>query len=194
MNILRIDASANTEGSKSRALIDRLLSSGGHCALTTRDLTDPIPHIDSAWIAANTTAEEDRTPAQRETLALSDRLIEEIEDAELLVIGLPVYNFSMPAALKAWVDQVCRARRTFRYTPNGPEGLLTGKRAIVVYVAGGTGMGSEIDFASGYMRHMLGFIGISDVTFVNAGQHMADDGVLSRAEAEVDKLSAQLFE
>jgi len=194
MKTLRIDASANTEGSKSRVLIDRLLQHAGGGTVIARDLTDPIPHVDRGWIAANTTAEEDRTPAQRETLALSDLLIEEIEAAELLVIGLPVYNFGVPAALKAWVDQVCRAHRTFRYTPNGPEGLLTGKRAIVIYVAGGTGMGSEIDFASGYLRHILGFIGISDVAFVNAGQHMADDGALSRAEAEVDKLSAQLFE
>jgi len=193
MNILRIDSSATVEGSYSRDLIDRLLDNlGPDGQVVRRDLTDPIPQIDAAWIAANTRPEAERSDAHRQTLALSDRLVDELEAADLIVIGLPVYNFAVPAALKAWVDQVCRARRTFRYTPEGPQGLLTGKRAIVVYAAGGTAMGSPIDFASGYLRHVLGFIGIDDVTFVDAGRHMADEDVLPRAGAAVDHLARQL--
>lgn len=193
MNILRIDSSAKLEGSHSRGLIDRLLQdldTDGRVA--SRDLVDPIPQIDAAWIAANTTPEEERTDAHRQTLALSDALVDELEAADLIVIGLPVYNFGVPASLKAWIDQVCRARRTFRYSPDGPVGLLEGKRAIVVYAAGGTAMGSDIDFASGYLRHVLGFIGIKDVSFVDAGRHMADAEALPRAEVEIDRRAADL--
>ncbi len=193
MNILRIDSSTKIEGSHTRDLIDRLLQGfelDGH--VVRRDLVDPIPQIDAAWIAANTTPDDERTDTHRETLALSDALVEELDGADLIVIGLPVYNFGVPASLKAWIDQVCRARRTFRYSPDGPVGLLEGKRAIVVYAAGGTAMGSDIDFASGYMRHVLGFIGIRDVTFVDAGRHMTNVDAISRAEAEIDRLSADL--
>jgi FMN-dependent NADH-azoreductase len=193
MNILRVDSSAKLEGSHSRDLIDRLLDNlGPDWQVVRRDLVDPIPQIDALWIAANTTLDEERTDAHRQTLALSDALVDELEAADLIVIGLPVYNFGVPASLKAWIDQVCRARRTFRYTPDGPEGLLQGKRAIVVYVAGGTAMGSSIDFASGFLRHVLGFIGIKDVMSVNAGRHMADADAISRAEAQVDRLAADL--
>lgn len=193
MNILRIDSSAKVEGSHSRDLIDRLLDKlGPDWPVTRRDLVDPIPQIDAVWIAANTTLEENRTDAHRHTLALSDALIGELEAADLIVIGLAVYNFGVPASLKAWIDQVCRARRTFHYTPDGPVGLLKGKRAIVVYAAGGTAMGSHIDFASGYLRHVLGFIGVKDVTFVNAGRHMADAEAIPRARAEIDRLTADV--
>lgn len=191
MNILRIDSSAKVEGSYSRDLIDRLLDTlGPGGQVVRRDLVDPIPQIDAAWIAANKPLEEKRTDAHRHTLALSETLVAELEAADLIVIGLPVYNFGVPASLKAWIDQVCRARRTFRYTPNGPEGLLEGKRAIVVYAAGGTAMGSPIDFASGYLRHVLGFIGIKDVTFIDAGRHMADAEAIPRARVEIDRFAA----
>ena len=193
MNILRIDSSAKIEGSHSRDLIDGLLRNlEQEGRVVRRDLVDPIPQIDAAWIAANTTPDDERTDTQRQALALSDALVGELEAADLIVIGLPVYNFCVPASLKAWIDQVCRARRTFRYSPDGPVGLLEGKRAIVVYAAGGTAMGSDIDFASGYLRHVLGFIGVKDVTFVDAGRHMADADAISRAEAEIDRLAADL--
>lgn len=193
MNILRIDSSATIEGSHSRGLIDRLLQSfEPDGRVISRDLADPIPQIDAAWITANTTPEEERTDAHGRTLSLSDTLVEELEAADLIVIGLPVYNFGVPASLKAWIDQVCRARRTFRYSPDGPVGLLEGKRAIVVYVAGGTAMGSDIDFASGYLRHVLDFIGIKDVTIVDADCHMADAEAIPRAEAQIDRLAADL--
>jgi len=193
MNILRIDSSAKFEGSHSRDLIDGLLRNLEHEGrVVRRDLVDAIPQIDAAWIAANTTPDDERTDAHRQTLALSDALVGELEAADLIVIGLPVYNFGVPASLKAWIDQVCRARRTFRYSPDGPVGLLEGKRAIVVYAAGGTAMGSDIDFASGYLRHVLSFIGIKDVSFVDAGRHMADAEAIPRAKAEVDRIAADL--
>lgn len=193
MHILRIDSSARIEGARSRALIDRLLASlDVRRTVRVRDLVEPIPQVDAAWIRANGKPEDERTAADRAALSLSDTLIEELEAADLIVIGLPVYNFGVPAALKAWIDQVCRARRTFVYTPDGPQGLLNGKRALVVYTAGGTGLGSDIDFASGHVRHVLGFIGISDVDFVDAGRHMRDPDAIARAEARIDAIATRL--
>ncbi len=94
-----------------------------------------------------------------------------MQAADTLVIGLPIYNFGVPAALKAWVDQVARAGVTFRYTETGPKGLLTGKRAIIAVASGGTEAGSDVDFATGYIRHVLGFIGITDVHLRHGRSH-----------------------
>lgn len=193
MNILRIDASARRDGAYTRSLVDAFIAGlDGTVSVQSRDLLDSIPHVDEAWLAANFTPEEERTSDQREALALSDTLITEIEAADTLVIGLPVYNFGVPSALKAWIDQVCRARRTFAYSKNGPVGLLQGKRAIVLFVSGGTAMGSDIDFASGYLRHVLGFIGITDVQMIAADQHMMDSYAIDRARTEVISLAASL--
>jgi FMN-dependent NADH-azoreductase len=188
-SILRIDASARREGSVSRDLTDRIIARFPGATVTTRDLAPGLPLINETWVGANFTPEADRTPDQRATLALSDDLIAEVKAADTLVIGLPIYNFGVPATLKAWVDQVARAGVTFRYTETGPEGLLTGKRAIVAVASGGTEAGSEIDFATGYIRHVLGFIGIAEVDFVTADRLMLDmDGTLQSAHAQIETL------
>ena len=191
-NILRIDASARTTGSISRDLTDRIVdrfAAEGDTNVITRDLANPLPLLSESWIGANFTPASDRTREQTETLALSDTLIDEIKASDVLVIGLPIYNFGVPAALKAWVDLVARAGVTFKYSETGPKGLLTGKRAIVAVASGGTEMGSDIDFASGYIRHVLGFIGISDVVFVAADRLMLDaDATLNAAHKAVETL------
>ncbi|MEM9581605.1 MAG: NAD(P)H-dependent oxidoreductase [Pseudomonadota bacterium] len=166
--ILNIQASARHEGSVTRDLSGQVLEKLGADQVITRDLSDPLPLLDGVWIGANFTPEAERSAEQKETLALSDSLIAEIKAADTLVIGVPVYNFAPPAALKAWIDQICRAGVTFKYTEHGPKGLLEGKRAIIVLASGGTPAGSEMDFASGYLRHILGFIGITDVTLIAA--------------------------
>ena len=171
--ILRVDASMRREGSVSRELSDKLIErlSGAETRVITRDLLEnPLPFINEAWIGANFTDPAERSDEQRAALAASDALIEEVRAADTLVIGVPLYNFSVPAALKAWIDMIARARETFRYTENGPVGLLEGKKAYLVVTSGGVPVGSENDFASGYMRHVLGFIGIKDVTIIEAGQ------------------------
>ncbi|MEO9598959.1 NAD(P)H-dependent oxidoreductase [Parasphingorhabdus sp.] len=138
------------------------------------------------WVHANFTDENERTDAQKAELALSDRLVDELIAADTLVIGTPIYNFSVPASLKAWIDMIARARKTFQYTANGPEGLLTGKKAYVLIASGGTEVGSDIDFASGYLRHILGFVGITDVTIVAADQQMMKgETALNEALADV---------
>ncbi|MGC9420182.1 MAG: FMN-dependent NADH-azoreductase [Rhodovulum sp.] len=189
--ILRIDSSARLEGSVSRELTDRIVAhlADADSRIVTRDLSGGLPLLNAAWIGANFTPETDRTEAQRAELALSDELIAELQAADTVVIGLPVYNFGLPAALKAWVDLVARAGVTFRYTKAGPEGLLSGKRVIVALASGGTGMGSEIDFATPYLRHVLGFLGITDVTFVGADRLALDaEGALAAAHRAVDAL------
>lgn len=189
--VLRIDASARHDGSESRALTQRILDRLQPEHVIHRDLAKAIPTIDGDWLAANWTPEDQRTEAQRETLALSDTLIDEIKAADTLVIGSPIYNFGIPATLKAWVDQIARAGITFKYTEAGPQGLLTGKRAIVAITSGGTQVGSEIDFASGYLRHVLGFVGITDVQFVAADQLMVDaDASHAKANAALEALAA----
>jgi FMN-dependent NADH-azoreductase len=192
MNILRIDSSAQTETAQSRRLTDRFIEglrkNGRAPVITTRDLDTPLPQINRAWIAANNTPDKKRTDADHATLALSDTLIGEIEAADTLIFGVPVYNFAVPACLKLWIDLVCRVRKTFAYSEDGPKGLMMGKKAIVFFASGGTPFGSDIDFASGYIRHILGFIGITDVTFIAADRHFMDDTALSRADAKVDTL------
>lgn len=190
--ILRIDTSVRTSDSVTRDLTNRFIetiSRGADTAVLRHDLARGLPLIDEAWVGANFTPAEDRTDDQKQALRLSDNLIADLEAADIIAIGLPIYNFSVPAALKAWVDLVARARVTFRYTENGPEGLLKNKKAYLFVASGGTGVGSEIDFATSYMRHALAFIGITDVTVVAADQMDVDAGA-SLAKANDDLAAA----
>lgn len=190
--VLRIDASARTQDSVTRDLTGRISALWTGAQVLHRDLAaTPVPQLTEDWVTANFTPPANRTAAQTQALALSDSLIDELRAADTLVIGLPVYNFGVPAALKAWVDHVARAGVTFRYTETGPEGLLTGKRAILAMASGGTQAGAEIDYASTYMRHILGFIGITDVTVVAADQLALDaDASLARATDQIGALQA----
>lgn len=178
INILSIQSSGRREGSVTRQLSAQVLEQF-QGSVTERDLSTSIPHVDEAWIGANFTPIENRTAQQSATLAFSDELVAEIEAADILVLGVPIYNFGVPAALKAWFDMVARARVTFKYTPTGPVGLLEGKRAIIVMASGGTPVGSDVDFASPWLKQALHFIGIDDVTFIAA------DALGQNAEAKM---------
>jgi FMN-dependent NADH-azoreductase len=172
-------------------LIERLREREGPIEVRVRDLAvGALSLVDAAWVEANFTPAEERNEAQREALAESDALVSELKAADVLVMGVPIYNFGIPAALKAWVDMVARARLTFRYTENGPVGLLKGKRAYLAVASGGTAVGSELDFATGYLRHILAFLGIEDVRIVAADRLMArDEGeVVQNARAQIDRL------
>ena len=193
LKILEITASARYEDSISRDLTTDLINAledrYGSADIRHRDLAKGVSFVDEEWIVANTTPEEERTEDHRLTLARSDELVAEVQDADVLVIGTPIYNFSVPAVLKAWIDMICRARLTFRYTETGPQGLLTGKKAYVLVPSGGVEMGSAVDFATPYLRHALGFIGISDVEFVGARGADRDDGqALSNARARIAEI------
>ncbi|MEO3414383.1 NAD(P)H-dependent oxidoreductase [Roseovarius sp. CAU 1744] len=188
--VLHVDASARLNGSTTRQLTAQIVEKLGGKVIH-RDLADALPQIDETWVNANLTPADKRTGTQQQALALSDALIAEIKAADTLVIGVPLYNFSVPTALKAWIDQIGRAGVTFRYTETGPEGLMEGKRAILAVATGGTSVGSDIDFATQYMRHFLGFIGITDVEIVAADRQLVDaEQALSGALAQIDALAA----
>lgn len=183
--ILRVDASARQTGSVSRDLTDKVIdrfSGEGAIQVTKRDVSLGLPQIDEAWVTANFTEADKRSQEQKAALSLSDTLIAELKEADTLVIGTPIYNFGIPSTLKAWIDLVARAGITFRYTENGPVGLLGGKRAIILVASGGTPVDSEIDFATPYLRHALKFIGITDVTVI-AADALAQDANEKIAEA-----------
>ena len=183
MNVLEVSASGRRTGSVSRMLTREIVAAletrSGNVELTHRDLSEGVSLVDEHWIDANFTAEDDRSDKQRDVLAQSDALVGELQTADVIVIGAPIYNFGIPAALKAWVDMIARARLTFRYTPTGPEGLLTGKKAYVVIASGGVAVDSAIDFATPYLRQALGFVGITDVEIVAADQlnNVGDDSI-----------------
>lgn len=194
VHILRIDSSARTEESITRSMVDRTIdqfATNGAVTITERDVSKGLPFVDATWVDANFTPADARTEAQKLRLSGSDALVGELQAADIVVIGLPIYNFGIPATLKAWIDQVARVGLTFRYTENGPVGLLEGKRAIVLVASGGTQAGSEIDYATPYLRHALGFIGITDVTFIAADQlSVGTDEKLNIAHARIQELAA----
>lgn len=189
--LLRIDASATPDRSTSRKLADDVVTKLSPQRTISRDLSRALPQIDAAWVGANTTPATDRTGDQKMALALSDTLVAELHEADTIVISTPIYNFGVPAALKAWIDLVARAGVTFTYSANGPKGLLEGKRAIVIVSSGGTEVDGPMDFATGYLRHVLGFIGIHDVEVIAADRMALDaDAALKAAQAQVDHLAA----
>ncbi|MGR3492123.1 MAG: FMN-dependent NADH-azoreductase [Shimia sp.] len=191
LSILRIDGSARRAGSVTRTLTDRVIDKMAPSQIVTRDLADGVPLIDEAWIGANFTPAAERSPDQVAKLEVSDAMVAELKAADTIVLGVPIYNFSVPAAVKAWIDQVARAGITFAYNAEGPKGLLEGKRAVLVIASGGTKVQSEIDFATDYMIHALGFIGIHDVELVFADRLMAEQHTaMAQATTQIDALAA----
>lgn len=163
MNILHLDASALGDRSVTRLLtartIERVRAQHPHAIVEHRDLdAAPLPHLLGAHLAG----------ADAGAAAEAERVLEEFLAADLVVIGAPMYNFGIPSTLKAWIDRIAVAGRTFRYTADGPEGLAGGKRVIVTTAAGGVHGGQPTDFVEPYLRQVFGFIGIDDVAFVRA--------------------------
>ena len=186
--ILHINSSERIQDSVTRQvsaeLVSQLQKQSG-LAIKSRDLVKGIPFINEDWIHANFTDPEQRTEQNKQALKTSDQLVEELQAAEILVIASPIYNFSVPAVLKAWIDQVARARLTFRYTENGPEGLLKTKKAYLVMASGGVPLGSEVDYASTYLNQVMNFLGIHDVTVVDAGSLIQDTETLTQKVADL---------
>ena len=176
MVLLRIDSSAR-RNSVSRQLTSRFVETWKKDhpkgQVIERDLaTTSLPLITDEWALAVHSDPASLTPAQRETLAISDTLVEELLAADTIVIGAPMHNFTISAPLKAWIDQVVRVGRTVLWRPNGPEGALKGKKVTVLTSRGGAYRPgtptAQYDFQERYLRHILGFIGLTDVTFIHA--------------------------
>jgi FMN-dependent NADH-azoreductase len=174
-NILIVDSAATGEASVSRkltrALADTLQRRDPAARIVHRDVgAAPIPHLTEATVPAIRAGIVDSPEAER-ALALSNELIAELKDADVIVLGAPMYNFGMPSTLKAWFDHVLRAGITFRYSERGPEGLVTGKKAIVVEARAGLyseGPAAAMDSQEPHLRTLLGFMGVTDVAFVRA--------------------------
>jgi len=189
--LLRVDASASTQ-STSRTLgnhlLGRLRAEQGPVNLMQRDLSSGIPLLDTAQLEARETPDPEQTPQQQRVLQPSADLIAELQAADILLLTTPIYNFSIPGALKAYIDQVCRPGLTFRYTENGPEGLLR-CRAYVIVTSAGTSIDSDVDFATPYLQHVLGFMGIENVTVVGCDRNWQDpDQRFRQAITDIDHL------
>ncbi len=163
--------------------------------VTVRDFAvDPVPHLDGAGFQAFLSQPGARSAEQQAKIDYSDALIAELQAADVLVIGLPLYNLGVPSMLKSWIDHIARAGITFRYTENGPQGLLAGKQAYVFATRGGRYAGTAFDTQTGFVRNVLGFIGIRDVEFVYAeGLNMGEESkatALQAAHAELARIAA----
>lgn len=194
--ILHITASIRDGESVSRSLSSKLvegLREKSGADVITRDLSkNDLPYMDADRFAANLAPYAEREDDQHELARIADTLIDELKQADTIVIGTPIYNFTMPSTLKAWADLVARAGTTFKYTETGPQGLLTGKKAYIAIASGGTPVGSEIDFLTPWLKFFLGFLGITDVEVVAADGIMGEGGEEKIAEAhqEVERLAA----
>jgi FMN-dependent NADH-azoreductase len=184
-SLLQINSSAKSNDTSVtrhmvREITDWFKNQQAGIEVIDRDLVNSLAFINNDWVEANFTPAESRTDQQDQVLSQSNELVNELFQSDVIVIGVPIYNFSIPAALKAWIDQVSRAKVTFQYSEKGPEGLVNNKRAILVYASGGTPLGSEIDFATPYLKYILGFMGIDDVTIIDANQAGKDNWSLDQ--------------
>ncbi len=188
--VLAINASGRRNGSLSRTLtadlIEALETRHGDIEVVYRDLADGIDFVNEEWIGATFTDPADRSEAQKAALAASDELVAELQAADVVVIATPIYNFGVPAVLKAWFDQVARARVTFKYTENGPVGLLEGKKAYLLVVSAGVEMDGPVDFATPWLRQGMNFLGINDVSATGVRQNGRDpEDVLDQARVDI---------
>ena len=198
-SLLVINSSAAREGSVSRTLVEdavaRLLETHPYAKVVRRDVgTDPVPHLTVDTL--NGVRGTPVTDTEQRARALSNELIAELRAADTIVIGAPMYNFGVTTGLRSWFDYVLRAGETFSYSAAGPKGLLGGKRVIVIESRGGLyseGPASAIDFQEPYLRHLLGFIGITDVTFVHAEKigygPEARSAAITQAKLEIASLA-----
>ncbi|SHG99389.1 FMN-dependent NADH-azoreductase [Massilia sp. CF038] len=191
MNILQINSSARSSGSESTrtadAIVAKLRAADPSAVVTRRDLaTEPHPAIDEAALGALFTPADQRTAEQAARVALDDALIAQVQAADVIVIGAPMYNFGVTVQLKSWFDAIARAGVTFSYTATGPVGLLTNKKVYVTFARGGFYKGTPNDLQTQHLRNFLGFLGMTDVTFVySEGLGMGPEAV-AKAQAQAD--------
>jgi FMN-dependent NADH-azoreductase len=200
--LLQIRSSIFSEGGQSSRLAERFVAAwretNPHGQVVVRDLArEPVPHLDAARFGAFLAKPEARTPEQEAVVAYSDALIAELRRADVVVLGLPMYNFGLPSMLKAYFDHIARAGVTFRYTANGPVGLLTGKEVYVFTARGGVysevaGAGKPHDTETPYVKGFLGFLGMTDVQVVHAEglaiSEASKEQALAKAHAHIDRL------
>jgi FMN-dependent NADH-azoreductase len=198
--LLQINASINNDNGQSSQLANQFVAAfhqrRPHARIVVRDVAaaDPVPHLNAERFGAFITQPEKRSTAQRAVVAYSDILVNELKQADVIVLGLPMYNFGVPSQLKAYFDHIARAGVTFQYTEKGPVGLLTAKKAFVFAARGGLYAGTPMDTQTSYVRDFLRFLGITDVEFVYAeGLAISPEhkeAGLAKAVAEIARLAA----
>ena len=198
MKILQINASARSAGSNSSRLADsisaRLQAQHPDAVIELRDLaSNPHPVLDEPALGALFTPAEKRTAEQAARVALDDQLIEQVKSADVLVLGVPMYNFGVPVQLKTWIDAIARAGVTFRYTENGPVGLLTGKKVYVALARGGLYRDTPADSQVPYLKGILSFLGMTDIEFIYAEGLAMGSEVADKAFAEAEARLGTLF-
>jgi FMN-dependent NADH-azoreductase len=198
--LLQINASINSDNGQSSRLANQFVAAfhkrRPEAKIVVRDVAaaEPVPHLNAERFGAFITKPEERSAAQHSVVAYSDILINELKQADVIVLGLPMYNFGLPSQLKAYFDHIARVGATFKYTEKGPVGLLTGKKAYVFAARGGVYAGTPLDTQTSYVRDFLRFIGITDVEFVYAeglaisAEHK--EAGLAKAVAEIARLAA----
>jgi FMN-dependent NADH-azoreductase len=199
-NLLQINTSINNGNGQSSQLAKQFVAAiqkrDPEVRIVVRDVAaaEPVPHLDAERFGAFITKPQERSAAQDAVVAYSDTLISELQQADVIVLGLPMYNFGVPSQLKAYFDHIARGGVTFKYTDKGPVGLLTGKRAYVFAARGGVYAGTPLDTQTGYVRDFLRFIGITDVNFVYAEglaiSPQSKEAGLTKAGAEIALLAA----
>ena len=198
--LLQINASINHDNGQSSQLANQFVAAFRKrypgATIVTRNVADaePVPHLNAERFGAFIAQPHERSTAQHAVVAYSDRLIDELKQADVIVLGLPMYNFGVPSQLKAYFDHIARAGVTFKYTDKGPVGLLTGKKVYVFAARGGVYAGTPLDTQTSYVRDFLRFIGMNDVEFIYAeGLAMSPqskEAGLAKAVAEIARLAA----
>ncbi len=195
--LLQLNTSLFSDGGQSsrlaREFVAEWRAQNPGTAVLTRDLArDPVPHLTAERFQSFLTPAGERSPEQQAVVGYSDTLIDELRRADVIVIGLPMYNFGVPSTLKAYFDHIARAGVTFRYTEKGSQGLLTGKKAYVFATRGGRYAGTAGDSETAFVRQFLGFLGIDDVEFVYAEGLAIDEGSKKAALARAERAIARL--
>lgn len=193
--ILNINSSVRTSGSASRLagmrLIEQLTARHSDATIIHREVIEDAEFITEDWVGASFSAANERSGAQNELLMKSDTLAREVLDSDILVITVPMYNFGIPAPLKAWIDQIARPGLTFRPDPEHTYvGMATGKSAFLCVATGETEVGESMDFVTPYLRHVLGFLGITDVRVITADMTVTDPATLdTRLSAQISAIA-----
>lgn len=191
MSILHIDSSARLTDSNTR-IIGQYLVNALNTKVLHRDLAvNPLPAISAQDLMGVHGSSDDQRDSLHSHLALSNQLIQELKDADTLIIGAAMYNFGIPASLKQWIDAICRAGVSFKYGEQGPEGLLNIKRAFIITASGGTPVGGDMDFVSGYLSLICNFIGVKEVLHIDAsGSKGSPEQIIESGKQQVDTLLA----
>jgi FMN-dependent NADH-azoreductase len=198
MNILRISTSIKGNYSQSaqlgQAILQKILTSNPEAEVLERNLSEEdVPHLTPTFFQALYTSPQNLTSAQQLALQFSDRSIEELQDADILLLEVPMYNFTIPSSLKAWIDHILRAGKTFRYTENGAEGLVKNKKVLLAISTGGIyseGPQQSFDFTESYLRATLGMMGITDIEAIR----IEGTGIPEFKDVALDKALLQLEE